>query len=396
MSQCCPKNACRHRGPDGPTKVIGHGWFPVRHGRRRRYRCVGGGGTFSGRIDTAYYRFRCSPRTFDRVAHMAVEGMSRAAIARIEDVGWNTINRWLSKAGDFAHRFNDARTREIELIELQADEIRPFAPGKARPTWVFISMEVCSKLWVSTVVGPRCYRNTRALFNDTIARGIIVGVPLIATDGLKFYARVVRRLFGPACIYGQVVKTWRTDRVIKVERRPVIGSWRRLETALEHSQDPDTLNTADIERLNLTLRRSVSYLARRSACALPWSADASTGASALPLPFPSPARRTAVWKRDPRTSDGRGASSPSYELKRHLRANAQQQLTTEAPHSAPCASPHAPVAGNCGDRIRLDVRYQRGAEAPADRGFETRGVAQAFRPISAAGAPVGVDCFRCA
>jgi putative transposase len=30
------------------------------------------------------------------------------------------------------------------------------------------------------------------------------------------------------------------------------------------------------------------------------------------------------------------------------------------PRSAPCASPHAPVAGHCGARIRLDVRYHRG------------------------------------
>ena len=179
MNQRCPKTACRQRQGEGPTNVIGHGSFPVRHGRRRRYRCLDCGGTFSRRIDTAYYRFRCSRRTFDRVAHMAFEGMNRAAIARIEGVGWNTVNRWLTKAADFAYRFNDARTREIELIELQADEISTFAPGKARPTWVFTNMEVCSRLWVSTVVGRRNYRNTHALFIDTLARGIIVDVPLI-------------------------------------------------------------------------------------------------------------------------------------------------------------------------------------------------------------------------
>ena len=183
---------------------------------------------------------------------MAVEGMSRAAIARIEGIDWNTVNRWLSKAADFAYRFNDAKTRAIELVELQADEIRTFAPEKVRPTWIFTCMEVCSRLWISTVVRRRSFPNTHALFIDTLARGIIVGVPLIATDGLRFYARVVRRLFGPACIYGQVVKTWRKDRVINVERRPVIGSWWRLQNALEDSQDSTTLNTAYIERLNLT------------------------------------------------------------------------------------------------------------------------------------------------
>ena len=61
-----------------------------------------------------------------------------------------------------------------------------------------------------------------------------------------------------------MVKTWRNDRVIKVERRPVVGTQRRLDEALERSQDSVRLNTAYIERLNLTLRRSVSYLARRS------------------------------------------------------------------------------------------------------------------------------------
>ena len=50
----------------------------------------------------------------------------------------------------------------------------------------------CSRLWVSTVVGRRSYRNTRELLNDTLARGQIVGTH--ATDGFKFYARVIRQL----------------------------------------------------------------------------------------------------------------------------------------------------------------------------------------------------------
>jgi transposase-like protein len=155
MSQRCPKNTCRQRRPQSPKKVIGHGWFPVQHGRRRRYRCLGCGGTFSRRSDTAYYRFQCSRRTFDRVSHLAVEGMSRAAITRVEGISWNTIDRWLNRAAEYARRFNHERTGAIELIELQADEIRTFAPRKTCPTWIFTSMEVCSRFWVSTVVGRR-------------------------------------------------------------------------------------------------------------------------------------------------------------------------------------------------------------------------------------------------
>jgi hypothetical protein len=114
------------------------------------------------------------------------------------------------------------------------------------------------------VVGRRSYRNTHSLINDTLARGIIVGIALTTTDGFKFYERVIGRHFGAACVYGQVVKTWRKDRVTMVERRPVIGTRRRLDQALECSEDSVRLNTAYIERLNPTLRRSVSYLTRRS------------------------------------------------------------------------------------------------------------------------------------
>jgi IS1 family transposase len=190
--------------------------------------------------------------------------MSRAAIAGVEGIGWNTIDRRPSRAAEYAQRFNDERTRAIELIELQADEIRTFAQSKARPTWIFTSMKVYSRFWVSTVVGRRSYRNTHTLLNDTLARGIMVGIPLIATDGFKFCAPVIGQLFGVTCIYGQVVKTWRKDRVTTVERRPMIGTSRRLDAALERSGDSVRLNTAYIERLNLTLRRSVSYLARRT------------------------------------------------------------------------------------------------------------------------------------
>ena len=264
MSHRCPNPTCRRRRPEGPRSVVGHGSFPVRQGRRRRYRCLGCGGTFSRRVGTAYYRFRCSRRTFDRVAYLAVEGLSRAAIARVEGVGWNTVDRWLERAAAAAQRVNDERTKGVELIELQADEIRTFAPGKAQPLWVFTSMEVCSRLWVSTVIGRRSYHNTHALLHDTRARGLILGVPFIATDGFTFYAPVVRQLFGPSCIYGQVIKTWHKDRVTRVARRPVIGTAQQLDTALARSEDSVTVNTAYIERLNLTLRRSVSYLARRT------------------------------------------------------------------------------------------------------------------------------------
>ena len=262
-SPSCPNEVCI-QSMDTPPKVVCHGSFRVRCGRRRRYRCRGCGRTFSRRTNTPYFGLWCSSRVFERVAHLSVEGMSRAAIGRVEGVRWHTVDRWLTKAAGLAQTFNEHHIQGIPLVELQADELRTFASCKARPTWVFTSMEVCSRLWPSTVVGRRSYANTKALINDTLTRGNVVGTTLIMTDGFGFYERVIRTLFGVACVYAQVVKTRRKDRVIRVERRTVIGTTRRLEKALEESEDSTRANTAYIERLNLTTRQSVSYLRRRS------------------------------------------------------------------------------------------------------------------------------------
>jgi hypothetical protein len=72
-------------------------------------------------------------------------------------------------------------------------------------------------------------------------------VPLITTDGFEFYKRVVRRIFGPACLYGQVIKTRRNDRIIKVERRALIGAPRRFVETLRDSEDSSKLNTSFVE-----------------------------------------------------------------------------------------------------------------------------------------------------
>ena len=102
---------------------------------------------------------------------------------------------------------------------MQADEIRSFTGGKTRPTWVFAAIEVWSRLWTSTVVGRRSYRNTLALVRDVASRMTFVTGPLIVTDGFEFYGTAIRRVFGPAALYAQVIKTRRHDRVVRETRR---------------------------------------------------------------------------------------------------------------------------------------------------------------------------------
>ena len=233
--KACSKPGCENFGKRG-VNIGGHGWFTTKSGRRRRCRCKICGGTVSTNTGTAYSGLRCTRREFDQVAGMRVEGVSISATARLTGRSRNTVARWLERASRAAERFNRRMLRDFEIIELQADELYTFIGSKSRPTWLFATIEVCSRLWASSLVGRRSYRNTKAVLNDVILRGRLVGIPLIATDGFEYYFGAIVRLLGPTCVYGQVLKTRRNNRVIRVERRVKIGTASRLKDALSESE----------------------------------------------------------------------------------------------------------------------------------------------------------------
>ena len=158
----------------------------------------------------------------------------------------------------------------LAMAELQADEMRTIVGGKEQTIWVFTVIDVWSRLWPSTVIGGRSYGNTLALFRDVFERMNPGQHPLITTDGFEFYKKVIGRVFGPACLYGQVIKTRRNDRIVKVERRTVIGGTWGLQQTLRDSEDSSKLNTSFIERLNLTIRQGSAYLLRRTICQARW------------------------------------------------------------------------------------------------------------------------------
>ena len=261
----CATPGCDNRGKPG-LNIVGYGSFATKSGRRRRYRCTVCRGTLSTNTGTAYSGLRCTRREFDQVASLRVEGVSISATARVTGHSRNTIARWLERASTAAKRFNDGMLRDFDLIELQADELCTFIGDKSQIFWLFATIEVSSRLWAGSVLGRRSDRNARAVINDVVRRGRVVGCPLIATDGFEYYVGPVAGLLGSACLYGQVLKTRRNNCVVRVERRVKIGTAKRLEAALLESEDSATLNTSFVERLNLTIRQGSAYLRRRSPC----------------------------------------------------------------------------------------------------------------------------------
>ena len=210
-------------------------------------------------VDSALRNGRARQKSGQRHARRRLTLTS--SIARVEGLAWNTVARWLEKAADVCRGFNRKRMARVVVEELQVDEIRGFVGGKTRPTWVFVTIEVWSRLWLSTVTGRRSYRNTLALVRDIATRMDVERLPLIVTDRFEFYETVVRRVCGPAVLYGQVLKTRRHDRIVKVDRRERLGASWRFQEAFTNSEDSSTLNTSFIERLNLAClsRRTLAH-----------------------------------------------------------------------------------------------------------------------------------------
>ena len=187
-------------------------------------------------------------------------------MARIKRMSWGTVARWLESASTYAQRFNRRMLRGFVIYELQADEIRTFAGAKERVIWVLTTLEVWSRLWVSAVVGRRNFRNIRRAILNTLQGGRFERRFLFTTDGFEMYEWAVKRFLTGVCIYGQVIKRRRENRVVRVDRKRLLGTQEQLEEALFHSEDSSTLNTSFVERHNLTIRQGCSYLGRRTPC----------------------------------------------------------------------------------------------------------------------------------
>src|SRR5512137_1260971 len=94
----CPNLTCPLRTKPSWGLIICFGFYRTRWGKRRRFRCQGCGRTFCRNRGTIYHRLQHRRVTFDRVAALSVEGVNKSAIARVQQIAWNTVDRWLEKA----------------------------------------------------------------------------------------------------------------------------------------------------------------------------------------------------------------------------------------------------------------------------------------------------------
>ncbi len=192
--------------------------------------------------------------------------------------GEATITRWRDRAAQQAARLHHHFVRDLHLLHVQLDEIRTRLRPRERVVWLWLALDPKTKLIPALALGARTQQTAHTLVHqlrDTLAGSC---TPVITTDGLRLYFYVLTAHFGswvttgrrrrwqvdPRLLYGQLHKRYRQRRLVRIRYQMSCGSRRALQATLRRLGWSGRLQTAFVERLNLTVRQSVAALTRRT------------------------------------------------------------------------------------------------------------------------------------
>ena len=279
----CPNRQCRYFGNTDAHfhALVGDG----KHGRAepiQNFRCQACRSTFSARRDTPLYRLKTSSHLVAVVLSALAEGLDPSAAARVFGFRQATITRWLTRAGKHAQVLHERSFCQLRLSHLQLDELRTRLRSHTRVLWLWLVIDPTTKLLPVLHLGPRTQDAAHRVIHSLrhiLAPGCI---PLFTNDGLNLYFYALTAHFGhwitgsrrgrrlrqwqvaAGLIYGQVRKSYRRHKLVRVAPLMHLGTEDALTVALQELGFSGRLNTAFIERVNLTLRHGVAALARRT------------------------------------------------------------------------------------------------------------------------------------
>ena len=251
-----------------------------KHERIQTFRCQVCGTTFTSRHDTPLYRLKTPSARVAEVLSALAEGCSVAAAARVFGHSEGTITTWLTRAGEHSATLHDRCFQRLHLPHLQLDELRTRLRNRAQVLWLCVALDPLTKLIPVLHLGARTQHAAHGVVHELRQRLAPGCLPVFTSDGLNLYFYALTAHFGqwvaavgqrtrkwqvgPGLIYGQVKKTYRRRKVVRVTRLMRCGTAEALRMALAKLGLSGRLNIAFVERVNLTIRQGVAALARRT------------------------------------------------------------------------------------------------------------------------------------
>ena len=170
----------------------------------------------------------------------------------------------------------------LRLPHLQLDELRTRLRSYKQVLWLWLAIDPCTKLLPVLQLGPRTQHMAHLLIHSLRQRLAPGCLPLFTSDGLNLYFSALTAHFGhwlqmnrrgrnvlrwqvtAELIYGQVKKSYRRRQLVRVTPVMRLGTEDALKAALQGLGLSGRLNTAFLERVNLTIRHGIAALARRT------------------------------------------------------------------------------------------------------------------------------------
>ena len=295
-SHCCPNPDCAYRGWAGWGNLRANGH--PNGGPWRQLLCVVCRRNFLETLRTLFQGKRESIELIVRVIACLAEGLGIRGTARVFEVDANTVLQWLVEAAEqlraFSQHFlHDVRVRQVQLDELfallsavkngEVSTAEAIERLERSPQWVWVAMDPESKLLLATDVGDRTLAMAQRFVHHVAQVLAPDCAPLFLIDGFREYLMALlthygawvqpprRQVTGPApkprwmplpqLLYAQVIKTVRRRRLVRVSHRVVFGTLEAVAQVL--SACGWQINTAFVERLNLTIRQHVAAVGRR-------------------------------------------------------------------------------------------------------------------------------------
>jgi IS1 family transposase/transposase-like protein len=292
----CPHPPCAYRGWVGLGNLRANGH--PNGGPWRQFHCTSCGGYVSETHGTIVHGKRVPVDLVVHVIGCLAEGLGIRGTARVFEVDPNTVLQWLVEAADQLRAFSqyvlhDVRVRQVQLDELfallsavkagEVSEAEAIEHLERSPQWVWVAMDPESKLLLAIDVGHRTLAMAQRLVHHVAQVLAPDCAPLFLTDGFKEYLSALLTHYGhwvhsprrqaqgpapkprwmplPGLLYAQVIKTMRRRRLVDVQHRVVFGTLVAVEQVL--ASFGWHINTAFVERVNLTIRQHVAAVGRR-------------------------------------------------------------------------------------------------------------------------------------
>ncbi len=259
----CPHPICLILGLlFGMTLVIVHGYQP---NGERRWKCKRCERTFNRWTCTPLSGLRTNKDDVIKAIKAYVRGSGVSDIAYIFNVQDKTVENWIRRTSEHSRRLLEYLFDQhgpLDTMEIQLDELWTYRWKRTIKQWIWIAFDAGTRLWIAFHVGSRTKKQARIFLGKVKKR---VNPPeLFTSDGLAAYQDVLRELF-PKVPHGIVVKKRRCNRVIEVSRYLTGGHiLSRVAIHIKKLVTSRVINTSYVERFNLTLRRGLASLNRKT------------------------------------------------------------------------------------------------------------------------------------